>query len=561
MTSRDRTLAIALLVLLVVGGGGFAAYTLGYEPWQEKKAAAAKLQREIDDLDLKVMSMNKERKNVIQVKRASLPPDINVAKQQYVFLLERLLQQAKITNYTIPEAQEVKNARPPVTPEMAPKKSAYTTLKFNVKIKNANIWQVVDFLDGYYQLDLLHQITDLSIKRENKPNESRNGLNVDISIEAIILDGAEPRSSLFPVTTAIAAISGMPGLQAVALNSDLTRKLTSSSAAPILASSQRDYSLIARKDMFYGTLPNAPPVPFAIGKLRDVVIPNPPPTEPTTVRVSLSGDGSVGATVTARAAGGLLNEGKLEVDPKTHAISLPAVTMSEDLDQTATSTVTVEAKSADGQTTKKESFKVSLARGRVIAQAKDDISSVIKLVGVTGNNLGTITATIFDAANPFRYKVEINAKGVTVTKEYLKAKDRWGKDPDYEHPSGVLAISDEDVSATNRLFRVIAIDDRSLILVDIGKPESNDAKKEQKGFGRPRPGFGPRGGAARQGHADPLAVVTGNMATSLPPPKLYRWVNGTSLADLVVIPAAEAKKILKQATADGPLGVMAMSGN
>ena len=34
---------------------------------------------------------------------------------------------------------------------------------------------MVDFLYGYYQLDLLHQITDIQISRENKVTDARGG--------------------------------------------------------------------------------------------------------------------------------------------------------------------------------------------------------------------------------------------------------------------------------------------------------------------------------------------------------------------------------------------------
>lgn len=574
MTPRERTLAIGLLALIVLGGGGFLAYTFAYEPWQAKQAEIAKLQSEIGDLDLKVMGLNKDRPNVIHAKRASLPPDVNLAKQQYVFLMERLLQQAKIADYTIPEVQVVPNLRPPVTPELAPKKPAYTTLKFSVSIKKANIWEIVDFLQSYYQLDLLHQITDLKITRENNANESRNGLKVEITSEAIILDGAEPRTALFPVTTAVAAVSGMPGIQLVSLNPELTRKLTANSARPVLSTRHRDYSLLARYDLFYGLLADAPPPEkFTLGKLSDVAIANPPPTEPTTVRVRVLGDGSVGATVSARAAGGLLEPGPLTVDQKTHTITIPAVTMSSDLDQKATSTITVEATSADGKSKQKGSFKVSLAaekKNEYVAPPKPDISGVIKLVAVSGSSAGTATAIIFDAANPYKYMIDLNAKDVVVTKHYLKAKGVWGKDSEYEHPAGVLLISDDDpsgagLSSTKRTFKVIAIDNNDLIVAELGRPESKDSRGEMKmpGKGGMRPPGGGMGGplVAKQGPAEPLAAVGGNLATAIPPPKLYRWPHGKSLADLVPIQPDEARRIMKRVASDGPLGSVALSAN
>src|SRR5581483_522501 len=151
------------------------------------------------------------------------------------------------------------------------------------------------------------------------------------------------------------------GLQAVTFNPELTRKLTTNTTNPVLATHTRDYSFIAQRDMFYGTLPaKADPVLFTIGKLNDVTIPYPYPAEPMPVRVRLAGDGSAGATIKAHAAGGLF-EGDLEVNQKDHTIMLPAVSLGDDPDPKATSTVTVEATPTEGKK-QKSSFKVYLGQ-------------------------------------------------------------------------------------------------------------------------------------------------------------------------------------------------------
>ena len=64
---------------------------------------------------------------------------------------------------------------------------------------------------------------------------------------------------------------------------------------------------------------------------------------------------------------------------------------------------------------------------------------------------------------------------------------------------------------------------------------------------------------AKQGPANPVAAVGGNMiAAGGPPPKYYRWNVGQSLATIKAIPEDEAKKIVEQAEAAGPvLGVAA----
>src|SRR5437763_968570 len=165
MTSRERILAMIVLALLLVGGGGAGAYMLIYTPLQDKKQTAEGVQKEVDDLEMKLRAMQKAAPQVAAIKRASLPPDpsdsrdanrvptYNFAVAEYKRQLQYLLLQAGITDGR-PTTDKVNTAgRAPVTPELAPKKPAYTTLTFQVEINKANLWQVVDFLYGYYQLD------------------------------------------------------------------------------------------------------------------------------------------------------------------------------------------------------------------------------------------------------------------------------------------------------------------------------------------------------------------------------------------------------------------------
>jgi hypothetical protein len=315
MTPRERLLAMIVLALLVVGVGGVGGYMFILSPLQEKERAAQGLQGEVDELDSKLLAMRKAAPQVAAVKRASLPPDpsdskdpnrvptFNFARAEYKRLIERLLLRAGITDGK-PGVDKVAIHRPPITPELSAKKPAYYTLTFQIEINKANLWQVVDFLYGYYQVDLLHQITDITITRENKASETRGGLKVTITSEAIALDGVEPRSSLIPMTSSIAAVAGELGLQAIAARPELVHRLSRSTA---LASRTRDYSFIALGDMFYGVVPTyvpPKPVPFEIARIDNVTMTR--DEKPKEVVVHLKGDGAGEAKVTAVASGSLL---------------------------------------------------------------------------------------------------------------------------------------------------------------------------------------------------------------------------------------------------------------
>jgi hypothetical protein len=582
MNFGERITTFALIGLIVVGVGGLLGYTLVYQPLEQKWAAADRLEEEITDIQRKVQALVALKPRLQEMKRQSLPADINVAKAQYRLLLERLLQQARISEFKIPEVR-ILDSRPPVTPELVLpnptpanpngtiKKPAYTRLEYRITARRTNIWQIADFLQGFYRVDLAHQITAFRISRDNKPTESRSGLDFDVTIEAIILqlNKADERATLFPVPTAVGAVSGNLGIEAVARKPEVNRLLLPAPATPPLAK-DRDYSYLALRDMFYGPLPPPrPPEPFVMSRLSDVTLSR--DEKPATVRVWLSGEGAVGAKVVATASGSLLPEGELPVDPKTYVITIPGVP--EDTPESATATVTVVATSADGSKTQKGSFRVTVARKKEEPPPpapKVDVSAAIRLIGITSDSNGTMTAIIKDAAAPYRYELVAGSKKVEVVKWWQATNKIWKKDLDYDQPAGVLLISD-DYSATRRTFKVIAIEDDAVILSETPKVEAatSDSKAPAApggGFRTPGGGFRTPGGpsspvAVRQGPVTPLAALTGNPITAIPTPTLYRWPIGKSLLELKPLDAAEARTVLRQVAAHGPLAGTSFTSN
>ena len=94
-----------------------------------------------------------------------------------------------------------------------------------VEIRNIDMWEVHDFLTYYYDVDLLHQITAIMIKRDEnaggtKKVTDRKDLTLTLTTEAIMLEGAETRRNLIPVPSAFAAVGGWRGFDSVAFNPD-----------------------------------------------------------------------------------------------------------------------------------------------------------------------------------------------------------------------------------------------------------------------------------------------------------------------------------------------------
>ncbi|HVL15189.1 MAG TPA: hypothetical protein VM529_21635, partial [Gemmata sp.] len=505
-------MATLLAGSILLAAGGLLGYFFVYEPWEQKRSEAATLEAEVTDLDGKLATLNRLKPKIVEAKRQSLPPDANSAKLQYQQLLESMRPAGlpSSNDFTVRFTREVPfNAK--TTPVLGPKKPAYTQLEFTVEIDNANLWQVVDFLQRYYQIDLLHRLTELSISRTNKPSDPRGQLKVKAVSEAVILDGVEPRSGLFPVTNVIAAVAGFPAVRALAASPEAVQRLTPRPTTPVLAAAGRDYSVIVKQDMFYGLLPPPESEPeFKLDRLADVTV-SKPDDAPPAVRVRATGKGASAAKVEARVTGGdLLPAGPLKVDGL--AIALPRVSEETGyLGSPSTATVAVTATSADG--VKKEStFKVAMAAAPPpppSPPAGPDISAAIKLVMASGSSQGDTTTTtfvIFDSANPYAYRLTTKGKGIEVVKQWSSTSKLWRPDRDYNHPDGVLAISD-DFSSTKKKFRVVAFEEDAVIVADLaGTPPKADSK---------RPAFGKGGGGGRpwgQGPATPLAAAAGNPA-------------------------------------------------
>jgi hypothetical protein len=542
MTSREQTLALVLIGATILIGGGAGGYMLIWQPLQRQKAAEEALNKEIAELQAQVDGQRAIAQRLADARTRSLPADESLARREYTVALEHLVEGAGVPKgYTI-TPKTVDNSSKAV-PEIAKGKPVYTRVAYELTFKKADMWAIKDFLQAYYRLGLLQQITAITIKKEEDPGAKnagkRNDLTVTLTTEAILVDGAETRRTLLPVPTAFAAIGGGAIHKGMTLIPEAGRGVRTQVPVSVLSPVGRDYTLMVLKDPFNGPLP--PPPPFKLAKIPDVKIK--PDERPAAVKVPISGAGADGATITAIAekGGTLFAPGALKVDQKAQSIELPKTSATE-----GSSLISVIATSADGKE-EKGSFKVSLSDEWSESKKNDgreDIAPFILLIGVAQQSNGSAWARICDTFNRSRYQIDATRTGIKVGKEEIWRPNKgWETVESYKHPPGVLVISDA-ASKTRRTFKVIAVDHEGLILADI-KP----------GEAAPRPGGkGPRPDRpAKQGPADPVAALGGNMIVVPPQPKFYRWTVGQSLAALKPIPNEEGQKILKQAEADGPV--------
>jgi hypothetical protein len=483
-----------------------------------------------------------------------------LARREYAEMLSRVLQKANVApGYRVTE----KTPDPAGTPVMpgAAKKLAYQKVAFEVSFDRADMWAVKDVLEGYYKLNLLQQITHLDIKVDTTPGQAgaggrakavtdRRDLVVKFSTEAVVLDNAEPRRTLLPVSPAFAGVGGWLGYNGVALNPEAGRGLAPLQLAQVLSTKNRDYSLMVLKDPFHGPLP--PPPPLSLGKIADVAVKAGEKLDP--VRVPVTGDvaytGKV--TLTATVEGGPFKGTEVKVDDTRKTLKLEPKE-----GETGTGTVTVVAQAANGQKAER-TFKVKVEEAAAVEEvkaAKEDIAASIVLIGVSVRSDGTASAIVRDNYNPLTYELEATSRRVKVI-QYEHLGQRKKQNKAYRPDPNEFEIDDDGNTGTKRHFKVVGIDDGGLVVEDL-KP-AGEAKADPKAAkGAPVKGAPVKLAPPKAAPVDPLAAVAGPAAVGRPKatgPFLFRWAPGRSLAALAPVPPDEAKRILERSAASGPVG-------
>jgi hypothetical protein len=168
------------------------------------------------------------------------------------------------------------------------RKPVFTRFGYDIRMLKVDLQILTKVLKGYYDLNLLHQITHLEIKhieKESASGPSRRGgdradLEVIIHTEAVILDGAEKRQSLTAIPTAVAAVGGNATFRAAQNLPEFSRVMKPTLAQPLLAYTKgnpqdlRDYIALAARDVFHGPLP--PIEKPKVEELSPFVAPPPP---------------------------------------------------------------------------------------------------------------------------------------------------------------------------------------------------------------------------------------------------------------------------------------------
>lgn len=238
MNSRERFLLGILIVIVAV---------LGYLMMQPFSQLRQRLETAQKDIDAKADELKRENTEIEKIAQRdprlsqwrvlSLPESktrtpeemarhisgIQVDYEKYLFdLLRRNEFLASSINIT---------SRPPEnksSPVLAGKGPVYNRLTFTVQ-GQANFKGVVLMLNDFHRTSLLHQVRSLSILRPQTPRQGggRDELDVALTVEALLVTGAEKRETLMP-----------PG---------------TTPRPRVLAEPRRDYENMLVKNMYTGT--------------------------------------------------------------------------------------------------------------------------------------------------------------------------------------------------------------------------------------------------------------------------------------------------------------------
>ncbi|CAN5317307.1 hypothetical protein BH10PLA2_BH10PLA2_23310 [soil metagenome] len=258
MNARERLLAFVVLGFLGVAVGGFLFHTFFWSPLQKAEDSIIGLREQIEKKNARVAEIQAQEPTLARWKALTLPSDVKLASLEYDKWLSNEVQKSGITKPSVtPKPTDLKSGQIATGTAAAKTPPVYAKLGFSVTGR-ATLGNLVRFLEKSYSAGLLHQIRILSIQRPltQMAEQKKDELDITLSIEALSLAGADQRKSLLPVID--------PRLLAIATIGGLRRAPIGLALAPDalgprgdlgpgkLASSDREYADLAKKDIFVG---------------------------------------------------------------------------------------------------------------------------------------------------------------------------------------------------------------------------------------------------------------------------------------------------------------------
>jgi hypothetical protein len=269
MTQREKLLATTLLVLLLVLGGGVVLHLFVWTPLSDLSAQINSTRETVLKRQAELASETQQLNELIRLdprlklwQKISLPPrnpedkkpGVSPEEQkrkhlaqmqvEYERYLSELLRSSGFRSDSIVITSRQPDRRS--TPAVKGKEPLFERLAFGVTGR-ANFASTITALRRFHETPLLHQIRTLTIalaaERTGRSTNAAGTLDVNMVVEALVVNGAEERASLLP--------SNLPEPLRV-----LADRQDSSNAPYRLA---RDYTVLDKRSMYTGYIPPRPP--------------------------------------------------------------------------------------------------------------------------------------------------------------------------------------------------------------------------------------------------------------------------------------------------------------
>jgi hypothetical protein len=234
MSPRERLLALAVLVVVVMGGGAFLFHLLFLEPLDERAVTIAALESEIQTKQNRIHQVESDMPRLERARLLSLPPDVDLARREYEKYLSELILESDFQLGSVVITAKPADAKS--TPQVTGKGPIYTRLPFTITGRS-NLASLTKFLERFYRTGLLHEIKSLAISRPLTagPQQAQGELDINLTAEALIVAGVQSRTRLLPEISP-----------------------TGPQGPGVLAEPARKYDAIATRDIFFGQPVQAP---------------------------------------------------------------------------------------------------------------------------------------------------------------------------------------------------------------------------------------------------------------------------------------------------------------
>ncbi len=255
MTRRERSLAVGIVAAAAVGGIAFLFYNAFWVPLQDLDASIVSLKQDVDGKEERVRKIEAAKGKLERWRQLSLPSQLDFSRREYEIYLSELVHDSGFGSpvSVLPKAPEKSSQ---VIPGKGP---IYMRLPFTVQGR-ASLASLVDMLERFYRTPLLHQVKRISVTRPSTMGTQTpsSELDVHLTVEALIVAGAENRTELLPgvsrrlteLDLLLAALPpGPAGMGLVIWAAGPTGRL----GPGILAQPPRQYASIAKRNIFLGS--------------------------------------------------------------------------------------------------------------------------------------------------------------------------------------------------------------------------------------------------------------------------------------------------------------------